>query len=136
MPIPNKYHTYCHRCNKELQAGEGYCIPRNRGKYEVICSTECLMTNLRMPDAMMIEIRIKIPQISGVSKEEAYRIQAENILVSTLKEHFADYKTKFNQCRSTKTSGIDENGVEYYGLIAYIKNVIQRNKKHLIIYGE
>jgi len=81
----NKFNSNCQRCGKSLVPGEGYVIPRFRG-YEISCG--CIMS-LRSPEkVLIIEIRIKVPPMSGVTKHDPYWRLAEENLYNKMKEIF------------------------------------------------
>ena len=131
----NKYKTKCRRCGKDLEPGIGFLVPRRKG-YEIICSSDCTIRH--KPNKTIIEIRVPVPQVTGVCKQEPYIQKAEIKLLYKLKELFPrDWRarTRSNNYRTTRGGDIDNNGSDYVYVRAVMNNVKEKNKMNLIIYA-
>lgn len=130
----NKFNSKCMRCGVELKPGEGWVIPRYKG-YEIICTTECLATNLRAPGNMKIEARVKIPQVGGVNKIDPYWRKAEFAVIAKMKEEFKGAhwaKIRSGNYNLVRGQDSDENGEGYCFVRATIRNVKNKNKREII----
>ena len=131
----NQFKSKCQRCGKDLEAGIGYVIPRHKG-YEIICSADCTIRH--KPGKTIIEVRVLVPQITGVCKQEPYIQKAEIKLLYKLKEIFGNNwtaKTRSKNYRTTRGADIDNNGGDYVYVRATINGVNNKNKMNLIIYA-
>lgn len=133
--LANKYKGKCRRCGKDLMLGEGFVVPRNFG-FEVSCGIECLKKEhlsfqLGGNNHTTIEVRNKIPQITGVIAEERYKQVAMRTLIDRLKIHYGDnYSAKLNkkEIHFKDGSDIDTNGDQY----VYVKAVVRSKKNNVI----
>ena len=138
MAIKNKYKSKCQKCGKPLDAGEGYCISRNRG-YQIVCEEESCRLSLsgHNKKECVIEVRKHIPPLTGVIAKEPYSRSLEYHLLIELRNIFGSNwrnKTRSKDYNVKRGSDMDNFGREYVYLRGIVRNIQTKNAISKILY--